>query len=162
MTLNPVNTSLLLATLVVSIIISSIPSNFANAAASQDRCLGLVLKGGANRGSYEAGAVYILVKNLPPEEVQYDVFSGISVGALNAAHCASYPKGMEKLMSEELIQMWLNLTEEHFFQSWGGGIVEGLLYKKGLYDTKPLHDMINEYFRNRTIYRKVHFNSVDA
>ena len=27
----------------------------------RDRCLGLVLKGGANRGSYEAGAIYALV-----------------------------------------------------------------------------------------------------
>lgn len=27
----------------------------------RDRCIGLVLKGGANRGSYEAGAIYALV-----------------------------------------------------------------------------------------------------
>lgn len=65
----------------------------AYALADNERCLGLVLTGGANKGSYEAGAIYTLVRNLPPEETQYQVISGISVGALNAAHIASYPIG---------------------------------------------------------------------
>ena len=37
--------------------------------AKVERCLGLALKGGANRGAYEAGAVSSFVNNLPPEEV---------------------------------------------------------------------------------------------
>jgi hypothetical protein len=30
---------------------------------------------------------------LPSEETQYDVLSGISVGALNAAYISTFPKG---------------------------------------------------------------------
>lgn len=55
-----------------------------------------MLKGGANRGSYEAGVIETLVNSLDPEDVKYDVISGISVGALNAAHVASFPRGQEK------------------------------------------------------------------
>ena len=53
------------------------------------------MKGGGNRGSYEAGAVYALVKHLPPSEVRYHVISGVSVGALNAAHISTYKIGDE-------------------------------------------------------------------
>lgn len=67
--------------------------------------MGLVLKGGANKGSYEAGALYTLVRNLPPEEVEYDVVSGISVGALNAKHCATYQKGQEIQMTEDMLKI---------------------------------------------------------
>lgn len=36
-----------------------------------------------------------MVRSLPPEETQYDVLSGISVGAVNAAGMALFPKGQE-------------------------------------------------------------------
>ncbi len=95
----------------------------------KDRCLGLVLKGGANKGAYEAGAIYALVMNLPPEDVMYDVVSGISVGALNAAHIASYPQGDEVAMSFEMIQLWTNLASNNLYNSWPhGGIINGLMY----------------------------------
>ena len=62
--------------------------------------------------------------------------SGISVGALNAAHCATYPKGLEVDMAIDLIALWLNLTAGNLYESWGwGGIFTGLLFKKGLYNT---------------------------
>jgi NTE family protein len=70
------------------------------------------------------------VRNLPEEEVQYDVISGVSVGALNAAHVSTYAKGDEWRMSEDLITMWVHLNSSNFYRSWGwGGLVEGLLFK---------------------------------
>lgn len=63
--------------------------------AANKRCLGLVLKGGANRGAYEAGAISSFVKYLEPSEVEYDVVSGVSVGALNAAIVSLFAKGDE-------------------------------------------------------------------
>ena len=79
------------------------------------KCLGLVLKGGGNKGAYEAGAIYALVKNLHPHEVRYDVVSGISVGALNAAHVATYPKGEELKMAEDLVQMWTDISQADLY-----------------------------------------------
>ena len=93
-------------------------SLLALAAAKNERCLGIVLRGGANKGSYEAGAIYKLVRNLPREEVQYQVVSGISVGALNAAHLASYPIGQEVQMSEDLLKVWSHVSSANFFTNW--------------------------------------------
>ena len=121
-----------------------------------------MLKGGANRGSYEAGAIYALVRNLPEEEVRYDVVSGVSVGALNAAHISTYPKGKEMEMSTDLVALWTILTAGNLYQNWNWGIVQGLLFKNAIYDSTPLHEFISEYFSNRTVHRLVHFNSVDA
>jgi predicted acylesterase/phospholipase RssA len=47
---------------------------------------------------------------LPPEETQYDVLSGVSVGALNAAYISTFPKGKEQEMAIGLISLWKNLT----------------------------------------------------
>ena len=80
---------------VSQIFIFLLPLALAVVSEDNGKCLGLVLKGGGNKGAYEAGAIYALVKNLHPDEVKYDVVSGISVGALNAAHVATYPKGDE-------------------------------------------------------------------
>ena len=74
-----------------------------------------MLKGGGNRGAYEAGALYALVKNLPKKEVEYDVVSGISVGALNAVHLSTYPKGEELQMAIDLMNIWLNLTQDNLY-----------------------------------------------
>ena len=130
--------------------------------APADRCLALVLKGGANKGSYEAGAIYTLVRNLPAKEVQYQVVSGISVGALNAAHVASYPVGEELNMSEELINLWTNMRTENLYKKWNWGIMEGLFEHQGLYDSSPLYEFVQDYFKNRTLHRLIHINSVDA
>ncbi|CDW73180.1 patatin-like phospholipase family protein [Stylonychia lemnae] len=129
----------------------------------QDICYGLVLKGGANRGAYEAGAIKALVDKLESDKVQYDVVSGISVGALNAAHVASYVKGDEKLMAEDLVYRWKNMTSDKLFQSWRFGFIEGLFYHQGLLDNSPLHEYLNKSFAARPCCkRKIHFNSVDT
>jgi len=41
-------------------------------------------------------------------------------------------------------------------------MIDGIFRKQGLNDSSPLHNFIREYFSNRTIYRLLHFNSVDA
>jgi len=48
------------------------------------------------------------------------------VGALNAAHVSTFPKGEEKKMAEELVKLWTNMTEENLYKSWNGGIISGL------------------------------------
>eukprot|EP00347_Sterkiella_histriomuscorum_P010239 403377058 len=134
-----------------------------NALDLQGNCLGLVLKGGANRGSYEAGVIQVFAENLDPEEVQWDVVSGISVGALNSAHVSSYEKGDEKAMADGLVAMWRNMSSGNLYQSWRFGIAEGLLFRQGLLDNSPLHEFINQTFAKRPCCkRKIHFNSVDA
>lgn len=65
-------------------------------------------------------------------------------------------------MSEDLLEVWSHMSSANFFTHWPWGIVEGLLKKQGLYDTSPLHRFVEDYFKNRTLHRLVHVNSVDA
>jgi predicted acylesterase/phospholipase RssA len=145
-----------------SLTLSGQSSNGTEEGGKLDRCLGLVLKGGANKGSYEAGAIYTLIRNLPPEDVEYRVISGVSVGALSAAHVASYPVGQERQMADDLLKLWVEMTKENLYKPWTWGIIEGLIKEAGLLDSTPMHKFVRDYMQNRTIHRMVHFNSVDA
>lgn len=53
--------------------------------AEAQKCRALVIEGGGDLGAYEAGILKGLIYNLPNEEVQWDVLSGISVGSILSA-----------------------------------------------------------------------------
>jgi NTE family protein len=67
----------------------------------------LVLKGGGSLGAYECG-VY---KTLAKHNIQFDIVSGTSIGALNAAIIASYSYDSVKNSTKELENFWLELAE---------------------------------------------------
>jgi predicted acylesterase/phospholipase RssA len=60
---------------------------------SKKVCRALALSGGANKGSYEVGVIYGLTHLLKDEDVQYDVVSGVSAGAINAAAVSLFEIG---------------------------------------------------------------------
>ena len=51
---------------------------------------GVVLSGGGARGAYEAGVLAGIMEVLRPAAAPFDVFSGTSVGAFNAAYLAAH------------------------------------------------------------------------
>lgn len=53
------------------------------------------MRGGGTRGAYEVGVLKGFLDHLPPEELQYDVVVGVSIGAINSAVFALYDKGNE-------------------------------------------------------------------
>ena len=61
----------------------------------QEFCRALSLSGGGAKGSFEAGALWQMARMLNGTDMEYDVLSGISVGAINAGGFAVYPKGQE-------------------------------------------------------------------
>ena len=65
-------------------------------------------------------------------------------------------------MIDDLLVMWTELTSGNLYQNWNWGILNGLFFKQGLFDTQPLRDYIEAYYQNRTLHRLLHFNSVDA
>eukprot|EP01133_Synstelium_polycarpum_P002437 gene2437-2770_t len=71
-----------------------------------------------DRGAYEAGVVLGLVYSRPSEEVAWQFSTGISAGGSNAA--------------------MLSIKDE-IYVDWEGGIVDGLLFKSGLYDSRPMY-----------------------
>src|ERR1051326_5899502 len=68
----------------------------------------LVLQGGGSLGAYECG-VY---KTLAKHNIQFDIVSGTSIGALNAAIIAAAHRDHSvKNSAQELKNFWLELAE---------------------------------------------------
>jgi predicted acylesterase/phospholipase RssA len=111
--------------------------------ATQDHCYALALEGGGDRGAYQAGALYEIIMNHGDESVQYDVISGVGVGSINGAYLAQFAKGDEAKGAQALVNLWRGITQDKVFKSWGwGGIVRGLLFETGIYNTAPLKKLL--------------------
>src|SRR5881275_1068248 len=67
----------------------------------------LVLQGGGSLGAYECG-VY---KTLSRHSIKFDIVSGTSIGALNAAIIAAYSYDSAKDSTGKLENFWLELAE---------------------------------------------------
>jgi NTE family protein len=67
----------------------------------------LVLQGGGSLGAYECG-VY---KTLARHSIKFDIASGTSIGALNAAIIAAHSYDSAKDSTEKLENFWLELAE---------------------------------------------------
>ena len=109
------------------------------AASASPTCLALAMAGGGTHGAYEAGVIYALAHNLPASEVSWNVISGVSTGALNAAQCAQFAYGQEQAMAQHLIDTWTLIKNQSMIApAWPGSTFHSLFYKPSLYDTKPL------------------------
>lgn len=140
----------------------SIPNSLTQ---TSKKCLALALEGGGDAGSWQAGVIYGLVSGLPPEEVEYDVISGVSVGSLNGIYVATYAKGDEKIMAEELLYRWGNITQEDIYIPWGNSSLNmwrAFYDQPSLYDNGPLKIMIDKYLKGKTIKRKLSIGITDA
>ncbi|KAL4481729.1 hypothetical protein ABPG74_007818 [Tetrahymena malaccensis] len=108
------------------------------------KCRALALEAGGDLGSFEAGAYKALVYNLPAEEVQYDVYTGISIGSINTLGLSQYPKGQEKDQADWLINLWSGLKQKDVYKNFKGGIVQGLLYERGIFDSSPALELLKK------------------
>jgi len=124
---------------------------------SSGKCRILSLEGGGDRGAYQAGAFKAFVDKLPAEEIQYDVYSGISVGSLNSAELSFFKKGEEKNASDLLLESWRNLTSyKDVYRNYNFlGILYSFFYEKGLYDTSPLKALLSKLLENHEIQRNI-------
>jgi len=82
----------------------------ATVAAAEDRCIALAMSGGGSNGAWEVGVLWGLAHDNPNiEEIYYDVVTGVSAGAINAAALAGYAPEQMKEMSEFLTDTWAGL-----------------------------------------------------
>lgn len=137
---------------------STTPSNHADrsVSGSPPGDLGLVMGGGGARAAYQVGFLRSLARRHPQLEIPY--ITGVSAGAINAAHLASH-HGSFLQAAEELTDLWRHLTVEDVFhvdtmslakhlllwvrQLTSGGI-GGPPRVRGLVDTQPLREYLNE------------------
>ena len=100
----------------------------------------LVLSGGGAKGSWQCGAVKYLVNDLG---LQYDCICGISVGALNAAYMALYPKGQEKTAYAGLEELWMGISTSKVRKNWLPLGPIHALWLDSVYDSTPLIDLVH-------------------
>ena len=116
---------------------------------NQKVCRALSLSGGGSKGAFEVGAIYQLTRQLNGTDMQYDVYSGISVGSLTSAVLSLFEKGDELAQTEYLKQFWENITSSSdIYQDWPGfEAYEALFKKPSIYDTLPLRNLLDKTFK---------------
>jgi predicted acylesterase/phospholipase RssA len=98
-----------------------------------------------------------LVNALRNGDQEYEVVSGISVGAINAHIMSQYPIGQEKDASNKLIDFWFDIAEKNsdLVKSWSWGMIYGFFYENSIYDASDLYDFIESFFKASVVRRHV-------
>lgn len=112
--------------------------------------LAFVMGGGGARAAYQAGVLRYLSRRFP--HLQIPIITGVSAGAINAAHLAAHHGTFEQA-ADELFHLWSNLNVEQVFRTdvtslsrhllrWGRQLMSGgtktRARVRGLLDTEPL------------------------
>lgn len=118
--------------------------------------VGLVLTGGGARAAYQVGAVRALAEIAGPGPMPFDILSGISAGAINAAVLAAGAESFARA-AERLRATWAALTPDRVYRTgtlrlasigtrWVRDLsVGGLLGKTSinyLLDPSPLRELV--------------------
>ena len=90
----------------LALLFSSVEGQLLPTVDEEQKCRVLSLSGGGAKGAYEIGAMHYILNNLEAPHNQYDVISGVSVGAINALGYSRFAKGEEKAADEEMMRLW--------------------------------------------------------
>ena len=118
--------------------------------------LAFVMGGGGARSAYQAGVLRYLSRRFP--ELQIPIITGVSAGAINAAHLAAH-HGTFRQAADELTHLWGELTVDRVFRTdlgslrthvftWSRQLLSGGAGRRrkvrGLLDTQPLREYLAE------------------
>jgi NTE family protein len=118
--------------------------------------LALTLLGGGARGAYQAGVLARLGQAMP--ESRFNIITGVSAGAINAAYIANAP-GNFASATAGLQALWASLSTEQVVRAaavemlgnvarWGTQLLSGgiqpLTQAEGLLDTAPLRSLLQK------------------
>jgi NTE family protein len=118
----------------------------------------LVLTGGGARAAYQIGVLRCIARHLPT--VRFDIITGVSAGAINAAFLASRSAPLPDVV-EQLSDVWRTLRLDDVFRinskslvrnlfGWGTKLVSGgspvAPRVRGLVDTTPLRELLGRLF----------------
>lgn len=100
----------------------------------------LPLSGGGARGAYQAGVAYHL---LAERGFEYDIITGTSVGALNGAFLAMYPRGQGAKAAADLKALWWDIADAKVWRHWGARRLAAL-WRPSVYRTSPLQALVRD------------------
>jgi predicted acylesterase/phospholipase RssA len=132
------------------------------ALAKPDKCRILSFSSGTEKVAYQVGALKALIENLDPKDVEYNVISGVSFGAFNAAIASVHKVGEEKAMIEELYSIWKDSEQITAYQNWWFGPFQGAFFKGGLYDNSPWEDYLKRTLDGRDTTKMITLGAVDV
>lgn len=75
-----------------------------------------MLSGGGARGAYQAGVMKGLGEILPEDKLHFDIISGVSAGAINAAYLAATSHDMHQAV-EGLANLWNKLNSSDIYET---------------------------------------------
>jgi predicted acylesterase/phospholipase RssA len=105
------------------------------------------MSGGGALGSYEAGALWGMIKNAQDKtKYEYDVVTGVSAGAINSLAVSLFKPGDEENLVEFLSNRWATLDDGQVYKKWKLGFLEGLVDESGIFDDGPLAPTLDEIF----------------
>ena len=86
--------------------------------------LGLAMTGGGARAAYQVGVLRYICKKYP--EFQPPIITGVSAGAVNAAHLAAYQGDFPDAV-EKLALLWQELSMDRVFRNDSGYFIKNFL-----------------------------------
>lgn len=117
--------------------------------------------GGGSYGAHSAGAFSAFVSLLPQSSINYTAVAGISAGSLNSIGIAQFPTNSEQGASEFILSVWRSINgSQSIFEEWTGGLVAGLLFHSGLYDTAPEFKLLKQQ-ATKPAQRKLSMGTVE-
>jgi len=120
----------------------------------EDKCYILALEGGNEKAAFGAGAIKGLVDNLDEKSRKWQVITGVSMGAINAAVISSFEKGQEAEAANYLIdELWNKIRPKDLHENWWFHVVEGFLWRNSLYNNSPLRYTLNKFFKDLSLKR---------
>jgi NTE family protein len=134
--------------------------------ADADSPLAVVLSGGGARGAYEVGVLRYVLGKLAPrlgDEARPRIFSGTSVGAINACALAAH-HDVPDFAIREIGDRWLELGLDNVFRrGWRdlAGLLRWLLGSaskdgpKSLLDAAPLADLVRTVIPWRSLHQGI-------
>ena len=130
------------------------------ATAPEKRCKVLSVSGGGSKGAYEVGVMQGVVENLNDE---YDVFTGVSVGSINAFGFGIFDYGQQTELVEFMIDQWKGLTNDQIYQVWSKlDPVYGIANEAGFFDNSPLLDYLERMIKGKKVHKRVIVSGNDA
>lgn len=101
----------------------------------------LVHSGGGSKGSWGCGAIQYLMGDL---KINYDIYTGVSVGAINSAFLSMFPEGQTQEAADVLKDWWLRLDNYKIYKRWEPFGRIHAIWRQSFYDSTPLHTLIRE------------------
>lgn len=111
------------------------------------QCIGLTIEGGGCKGAYSAAVIKAMTDYLPAADLEYNIITGVSAGALNTGAYSQFSIGDEAKMADFALGIWESVKGPgDIFEPWPlWPPVDVFFQRPALFSTEPLRRLINNH-----------------